>query len=119
MFQAVAAGREHNLDSILTMVTGFGMCFFGGAFTTTIATVEAFNQTGWTSVKNCALDIRADLIKVCGWVYGALNIYLSIYLYLSISISIYNLLIYVYLRLYLSLKLFVCIFKVVCVCVCV
>jgi hypothetical protein len=45
---------------LLEALMGFGMCFAGGAYCTSIAAVEAFRITGWDTTRRALRDVYAE-----------------------------------------------------------
>jgi len=43
---------------------GLGLCFFGGGYCASIAAVEAFRMTGWTTTKAALADVHEELLSV-------------------------------------------------------
>ena len=57
-------GYETLPIDIIKAAMGLGLCFFGGAYATSIAAFEAFTMTGWETTKGCLLDIRDQMVSV-------------------------------------------------------
>merc|ERR1719502_613903 len=45
-------------EELLTFIIGFVLCFYGGAFCTTIAAVEAFRMSGYERCKKSFLNLK-------------------------------------------------------------
>jgi hypothetical protein len=50
--------------SLMQVLIGLGMCFFGGTFTTSIAAVEAFMMTGGETARSAVLQIHEEVCAV-------------------------------------------------------
>eukprot|EP00658_Telonema_sp_P-2_P079692 TRINITY_DN7772_c0_g1_i5.p1 TRINITY_DN7772_c0_g1~~TRINITY_DN7772_c0_g1_i5.p1 ORF type:complete len:162 (+),score=34.41 TRINITY_DN7772_c0_g1_i5:214-699(+) len=44
-------------EELLTLLMGLVLCFFGGAYVTTITAAEAFRVVAWEQVKTATLDV--------------------------------------------------------------
>ena len=49
---------------ILRALLGLALCFFGGAYCTSIAAVEAFNLAGWSTTKAALEEIWEDALLI-------------------------------------------------------
>jgi len=56
--------KPYHPEEWIPMIVGLVLCFFGGSFATTIAAVEAFRLTSYSTVKDCLLVLYADQVNV-------------------------------------------------------
>ena len=49
---------------LIQAVIGLILCFFGGAYCTTIAAVEAFNLAGWSTTRDALEEIYEDVVRI-------------------------------------------------------
>jgi hypothetical protein len=49
---------------LIQAATGLGLAFFGGAFCTSIAAMEAFNLATWSTTRAAVEDIYADVLRI-------------------------------------------------------
>jgi hypothetical protein len=63
-FQFLHSIYEKLPFALLQALMGLSMCFFGGAYTASIAAAEAFAITGWETTKSALNEVYGHLIEV-------------------------------------------------------